>query len=89
MELQNLRNKIEKIDDELARLISERLNVCENIAAYKAENNLPVLDAAREKEEMNRILKTLEKPDDRELVQRLFNEVFAISKMRQEDYINR
>ncbi len=50
------RDKINKIDDEIVRLFQERMEVAGNIAAYKKENNLPVLDAKREREKLADVL---------------------------------
>ncbi len=46
------RDEINKIDDEIVRLFQERMEVAGNIASYKKENNLPVLDAKREREKL-------------------------------------
>lgn len=46
--LQESRQKINDIDDQLARLFEERMHAVEGVARYKAENNLPVFDASRE-----------------------------------------
>ena len=48
MELQELRNEINRIDDEMLALLGRRLAVCRSIAEYKRANGLPVRDAARE-----------------------------------------
>ena len=50
MELQELRNEINRIDDEMLALLGQRLAVCRSIAEYKRANGLPVRDAARETE---------------------------------------
>ena len=49
MELSEYRARIDAIDDEMVRLFAERMEVAAGIAAYKKENNLPVLDMRREK----------------------------------------
>lgn len=44
------REKIDAIDKEMARLFSMRMDAVKIIAEYKAENSLPVFDATREAE---------------------------------------
>ncbi len=55
MEIQELRKKIDAIDDQLARLFKERMDVSLSIAQYKKENKLPVLDRGREREVLIRV----------------------------------
>lgn len=53
MELQELRNEINRIDDEMLALLGRRLAVCRSIAEYKRANGLPVRDAARETKKLH------------------------------------
>ena len=43
-DLNDLRCKIDAVDDELVRLFQERMHISSEIAAYKKENQLPVQD---------------------------------------------
>ncbi|EHO52027.1 hypothetical protein HMPREF9099_01563, partial [Lachnospiraceae bacterium oral taxon 082 str. F0431] len=43
-ELENLRERIDTIDKELITLFEERMNVVNDIAEYKINNNLPILN---------------------------------------------
>jgi len=49
-DLKEYRNLIDGIDEKLVSLFKERMNVALEIAKYKAENNLPVLNMSRERE---------------------------------------
>ena len=55
MELSDYRKRLDEIDEELLKLFSERMNIAAEIASWKQENSLPVLDARREKEKLRRI----------------------------------
>ena len=44
------RDKINKIDEQMARLFAERMEAVREIAELKAEKHLPILDASREAE---------------------------------------
>ena len=50
MDLSDYRREIDSIDDQLLSLFSQRMNLSAEIAAYKQENSLPVLDVRREQE---------------------------------------
>lgn len=56
-ELENLRQKIDKIDSEILQKLAERFSLASKIAKSKTKNNLPIIDKKREKE----ILKTKRK----------------------------
>lgn len=48
LNLDEIRKQIDEIDKEMAALFERRMQVAADVAAYKRENNMPVLDAARE-----------------------------------------
>ncbi|MBQ7741091.1 MAG: chorismate mutase [Eubacterium sp.] len=52
-ELLKLRNEIDEIDDELIPLLLRRLEVSKEVAKYKIEHNMPVLNVEREQEILN------------------------------------
>ena len=52
MNLEQSRKTIDEIDSQLTKLFAERMSCAAEIAAYKKENNLPVLDAGRERQKL-------------------------------------
>ncbi len=50
MALENIRNKIDKIDKKMAILFSQRMELIELVKEEKKKNNLPTYNEAREKE---------------------------------------
>ena len=50
MELEEARKNIDKIDSEMRMLFIKRLEEVNKVIKYKKEHNLPILDASREKE---------------------------------------
>ena len=52
MDLSELRTQIDAVDDEIIRLVTRRMDIAAEIAAYKKEHNLPVLNAKREREKL-------------------------------------
>lgn len=55
MDINNLRNEIDSIDDELVRLFERRMNVAAEIAEYKRANGLAVSDRGRERQVINKV----------------------------------
>ena len=53
-ELENRRQRINSIDEEMARLFEERMQVSREIAEYKRSHGLSVRDPAREAEMVSR-----------------------------------
>ena len=52
MNMDELRGRIDAVDDELLRCFAERMDIAGDIARYKAEHGLPVLDERREREKL-------------------------------------
>ena len=50
MDLNELRNEINQIDDEILRLFLRRMDAAEQVADYKRENGLPIYQPQRERE---------------------------------------
>ena len=82
MELQELRGRIDRIDDELVRLFAERMDVAAEVAAYKKEKGLPVLDASREKAKLRDVMGKA--PEElQEQTGLLYSLLFELSRARQ------
>ena len=47
-ELETYRDEIDRIDQELTKLVEQRFNIAKKVVAYKKEHGLPVLDSSRE-----------------------------------------
>jgi chorismate mutase len=54
-ELNELRNDIDNIDNQIIRLLSERFKATEKVGIYKAKNELNARDSKRELEQFNKI----------------------------------
>ena len=52
MNLNELRNEIDLIDDQIVELFGKRMQIAAGIGDYKRENNLPVFVPAREREKL-------------------------------------
>ncbi|HYQ79060.1 MAG TPA: chorismate mutase [Solirubrobacterales bacterium] len=45
--LEPFRRRLDRIDDEIARLFGERLQICREVAAYKSEHGIPMMQPDR------------------------------------------
>lgn len=83
MSLQEYRDKIEKIDEQLLKLFSERMETAAEIGAYKKENDLPVFVPEVEKKKLKKAVE--DSPEElREYTQRLFSLLFELSRSYQD-----
>ena len=84
MELQELRSKIDEIDAQLTKLFEARMDVAAEIGAWKRENHMPVLDAARERDKLNAIAAE-SREDMQTYTQMLYSMIYELSRSHQSD----
>ncbi|MEM0173854.1 MAG: chorismate mutase, partial [Sulfolobaceae archaeon] len=83
-DLDFLRREINKLDEELLKIISNRLKISKEIGKFKYENKIPITDLERELELKSRwfqIGKNLGIPET--LIDRIFDLILSFSKMFQ------
>ena len=80
--LSDLRRRIDGIDDQLIRLLKERMDCTDEIGNRKAKDGTPVRNAAREEEILQKV-DALVPEDMREDIRQLYRALFACSKTRQ------
>ena len=73
------RHRIDQIDKQLVQLLSQRMDVIVDIAAVKAEEELPILDTAREQQKIDAIAE-LTSPNYRVYLKSLFGSIMDESK---------
>ena len=72
-ELENLRLKIDEIDESIIELFSERFKVTQKVAVVKKKHNLDAIDSSREARQMEKIAKLSSKNKiNTELMQKIF-----------------
>ena len=78
MELSEIRTKIDAVDDQLLDLFLERMHLSEEVAAYKNEHRLPILNKERERAIL---AKVTEKSGDKErYAYHLFSTLFELAR---------
>ncbi len=81
-DIQDIRQEIDTIDDELAALFKKRMAIANEVAASKRERGVPVSDPAREREILSRVTEGADANGEGAL-RLLFTTLFGISKARQ------
>ncbi|MCI9121011.1 MAG: bifunctional chorismate mutase/prephenate dehydratase [Oscillibacter sp.] len=86
MELSDIRKKIDAVDDQLLALFLERMDLAEEVAAYKNEHRLPILNKERERAVL---AKVTENAGTRErYAYHLFSTLFELARSRQAELID-
>ena len=86
MELSEIREKINAVDDQLLDLFLKRMELAEEVAAYKNEHHLPILNKQREREVL---AKVTEKAGDKErYAYHLYSTLFELARSRQAELIS-
>lgn len=83
MDLNQLRGRIDDIDSRILSLFLERMELCEKVADYKKENNLPVFQGKREEEIIGRIKAMTADEELEDGTAALFTTIMDISKLLQ------
>jgi chorismate mutase len=86
MTLDELREEIQTIDQELVELIAQRTYVADTIARVKAEQDLPTTDESQEQRVMERAGDNAEQFDvDANLVKAIFRLLIELNKVEQRE----
>ena len=81
------RKKINAIDRKMSKLFVKRMNEVEEVAKYKNDNSIDVLDRSRETEVISKNTALIESPIYKEYYKKFINHVMSLSKERQTEYI--
>ncbi len=88
-ELEQARNVINEVDQEIARLWEKRMKAVEKVILYKMEHHLPIFDAVREAEVIARNAVLIENETLREYYIETLQMMMDISKKYQKEIIER
>ena len=86
MELSEIREKIDTVDDQLLKLFLERMDLAEEVAAYKNEHHLPILNKERERAVLARV--TEQSGEKERYAYHLFSTLFELARSRQAELIS-
>ena len=83
MDIREIRSRIDEINGEMLELFIKRMELSEEVAKYKNEHSLPILNRAREREVLADVMA---KAGDKDTyAYQLFQTLFELSKARQSE----
>lgn len=86
MDLQDMRKKIDTIDEQIVSLFKQRMNIVHDVAEYKRLNKLPVLHTQREEQVLNRVA-DLAGENLADSTRFLFTTIMDLSKIQQNNQL--
>ena len=87
LDIKDLRQQINEIDKELTELFNKRMDVSLEVAKYKLENNMPILDKSRERDVLERVA-SFSEPDIQNYSRILYADILNLSRSYQHKIIN-
>ena len=87
MNLEELRQKINQIDDELIKLLEKRMDLVSKVASYKLETGKAVFDSKREETILNKVAEAVESPVYKDVIVNTFTDMMKHSRAFQERHI--
>ncbi len=88
MDLEAFRKEIDDIDTEMTALFRRRMEVCGQIAQFKAQNGIPVTNRGRERAVLSRVSE-LAGPEYANYTRILYSSIFDLSRSYQDSLIAR
>ncbi|MDW8680530.1 chorismate mutase [Streptococcus suis] len=83
MNLEHIREQINSIDSQLVDLLEQRMELVDQVTAFKRATGKPVLDTSRENAVLKRVGKLVQKEDYRSTIQATFSDIMAQSRAYQ------
>ena len=86
MDLQELRVQIDSVDRQIIQLVQQRMDIAADIAEYKRQKGLPVLDAARETVKLETVA-AQSREGMGEYMKTVFQTLMAVSREHQQSLL--
>lgn len=86
MELSEIREKIDILDEQMLELFLERMALAEEIAAYKNEHHIPIVNRGREREILSKVAR--QSGAQEPYAHHLFTTLFQLAKARQAELLS-
>lgn len=81
--LEELRHRLDVIDDQIVKLYEERMKVCAAVGIYKIKNGKKVLDRKREKDKLRDVSAKVSSPSNKRGVRSLYKYLMFMSRKLQ------
>ena len=87
MNLDMIRQEIDQIDDQIVKLLEERMHLVEGVVAYKKASGKPILDSKREEIIFEKVKNRVEDKRYQETIVATFSDILKRSRDYQEQNI--
>lgn len=87
MDLDIIRQEIDQIDDQIVKLLEERMHLVEGVVAYKKASGKPILDTKREKVIFEKVRSRVEDKRYQETIVATFSDILKRSRDYQDQNI--
>lgn len=81
--LEELRVKLDEIDDQIVNLYEKRMEICAHVGEYKIQTGKKVLDRQREKEKLENVAGKASNPFNKKGVTELYEQLMSMSRKLQ------
>ncbi|KEQ36567.1 MAG: chorismate mutase [Streptococcus mitis] len=87
MDLDIIRQEIDQIDDQIVKLLEERMHLVEGVVAYKKASDKPILDTKREAVIFEKVRNRVEDKRYQETIVATFSDILKRSRDYQDKNI--
>ena len=87
MDLNSIRQEIDQIDDQIVKLLEERMQLVEEVVAYKKASGKPILDSKREEIIFEKVRNRVEDKRYQETIVATFSDILKRSREYQDQNI--
>ena len=87
MDLDSIRQEIDQIDDQIVKLLEERMHLVEGVVAYKKASGKPILDSKREEVIFEKVRSRVTNKNYQETIVATFSDILKRSRDYQEQNI--
>ena len=81
MDLDIIRQEIDQIDDQIVKLLEERMHLVEGVVAYKKASGKPILDTKREEVIFEKVRSRVEDKRYQETIVATFSDILKRSRL--------
>lgn len=89
VELELLRKKIDYLDKQIVDCFEERMQTVMQVAAYKKEHNLPILNAEREREIIEKNTSMLQHKQYKRALESVLEKMMLVSRNAQQEFLDK
>ena len=83
LDLQEIRKKLDGIDNQLVELFEKRMALCSDVAEFKIQTGKKVYDGERERQKLDSVMAMADSEFNKKGVYELFSQIMTISRKLQ------